>query len=92
LDEIAAAREAGSKVRGYAFYHMQDAEAAVDEHALYLAYGAAEPAEAPALRIANEIIDALARHGLKTEWDGSWQQRIRVRVDWKRRLAESDTP
>ena len=67
---------------------MQDTESAAEEHGLYLSYGAVDPGEGLALRIANEIIDALARHGLKTEWDGSWQTRVHVSLVWKRRFPE----
>jgi hypothetical protein len=37
------------------------------------------------LQIGHEVSDALQRHGLKTEWDGSWAKRISVGIDWKRR-------
>ena len=74
------------KVRGYTFYHMQGTESAVAGYGLYLYYGAVEEGEGPALRIANEIVDALQRHGLKTEWDGTWSNAIKVQLDWKRRL------
>jgi hypothetical protein len=88
-NEIAAAREAGRRVRGYTFYHMQDTESAARGSGLLLFYGAVEKDEELALRIANEIIDALQRQGLKTEWDGSWSKRIGVKLDWKRRQAKA---
>jgi hypothetical protein len=87
--EIAAAREAGRKVRGYTFYHIQDTETAARGYGLLLFYGAVEKDEKQALRIANEIIDALQRQGLKTEWDGSWDKRIGVKLDWKRRQVKA---
>jgi len=65
---------------------MQDTEGAADGYGLYLNYGATEEGEQPALRIGNEIIDALQRHGLKTDWDGTWSKRIGIKIDWKRRL------
>jgi hypothetical protein len=67
---------------------MQDTESAAEGYGLYLNYGAVEEGEKAALRVANEIIDALQRHGLQTEWDGSWSKRIGVTLDWKRRLPE----
>jgi hypothetical protein len=68
---------------------MQDTEAAADGHGLHLNYGAVEEGEEPALRIGNEIIDALQRHGLKAVWDGTWSKRIAVKLDWKRRLVDA---
>jgi hypothetical protein len=85
-DEIAATREDGLEVWGYTFYYMQDTERAGEGRGLYLCYGAVEDGEAPALRVAHEVVDALQRHGLKTEWDGTHSKRIKVHLDWKRRL------
>jgi hypothetical protein len=84
-DEIQAASEAGLPARGYAFFHTQDTDAAVDGGDLYLAYGACEDGEAAALGIGREIVAQLAAHGLRTEWDGTWDRRIGVPFDWKKR-------
>jgi hypothetical protein len=67
---------------------MQGTEAAVEGCGLYLYYGAVESGEEPALRVANEIVDALQRHGLRTEWDGTWSSAIKVQLDWKRRIRK----
>jgi hypothetical protein len=69
---------------------MQDTESAVEGYGLYLNFGAVKKGERPSLRIAHEIVDALQRHGLRTEWDGNWSNRIKVRLDWKRRFPEAD--
>jgi hypothetical protein len=74
------------KVRGYTFYHMQGTESAVEGCGLYLYYGAVAEGEGPALRVANEIVDALQRQGLNTEWNGTSANAIKVSLDWKRRL------
>lgn len=84
-DEIAAAQEVGRAVRGYAFYHVQDTEAAVGGHGLYLNYGAVEDGEAAVLSVARKIVAALERHGLRTNWNGQWARRIGVALDWKHR-------
>jgi hypothetical protein len=81
-DEI---REHGEAARGYAFFHMQDTESAVDAGTLYLGYGATEPGEAPALAVGNEVVATLREHGLRTDWNGSWSTRIQVTLDWQRR-------
>ncbi|OSZ70402.1 hypothetical protein CAP40_03060 [Sphingomonas sp. IBVSS2] len=84
-DEVRAAEDAGGAARGYAFYHMQDTESAVDGGGLYLNYGACDEGEDAALAVAREIVAELEAHGLETRWDGSWDQRIGVALDWKRR-------
>ncbi len=84
-DEIQTARDAGLPARGYAFYHVQDTESAVDGHGVYLGYGACEEGEGYALAVARDIVAELESHGLKTDWDGSWSTRIGVALDWKRR-------
>lgn len=87
-DEMEEAGKAGLKVRGYSYFHMQDTEGAVDGGGLYLGYGATEEGEAAALAIAKEIVDTLERSGLKTDWDGRWEKRIGVMLDWKRRRGD----
>jgi hypothetical protein len=84
-DEIKQRQKKGGQLFGYAFYHVQDTENAVDGGGLYLNYGATEDGEAAALAIGKEIVKTLNEFELKTEWNGSWDTRILVRVDWKRR-------
>lgn len=84
-DEMAAVRDLGIEVRGYTFYHMQDTESAVDGYGICLNYGSVLAGEGPALEIGNEIADTLRCHGLTVEWDGTWEKRISVSLEWKRR-------
>lgn len=84
-DEIDVVQKAGRPARGYAFYHVQDTERAAEGGGLYLNYGACEEGEEAALAVAKDIVTHLEAHGLRTEWDGSWGQRIAVSLDWKRR-------
>jgi hypothetical protein len=88
-DEMKQERRNGIQVRGYAFYHMQDTEGAAEGCGLHLNYGAVKKGEAAAVRVAQEIVAALERHGLRTEWDRSWKRRIQVQMDWKRRRPAS---
>ena len=83
--EIDEARDAGRPARGYAYYHMQDTESAVDGHGLYLGYGACAEGDDATLGVAQEIVARLQAHGLRTDWDGSITKRIAVPLDWKRR-------
>jgi hypothetical protein len=84
-DEMEQVARTGKRVRGYAFYHMQDTESAVEGHGLYLSYGAVQEGEAAALEIAKQISAALKQQGLDVRWDGTWTTRIGVSLDWKRR-------
>ena len=90
-DELEAVRAAGGPVSGYAFFHMQDTDHAVDGSDLYLNYGASVDGEDAALAVAHEIVEHLQAHGLQTTWTGSWNQRIGVQLDWKRRLSPDAT-
>jgi hypothetical protein len=86
-DEIAAAEAAGWPAHGYAFYHMQDTDAAVDGRVLHISFGAIADGEAAAVGIAREVIAQLERHGLRTAWNSEWSQRIGLSIDWKRRRS-----
>jgi hypothetical protein len=81
LGEISAAREDGLEVRGYTLDHIQCIKSAVEGWKLDLYYGAVEKGEEPVLRVAHEIVDALRRQGLRTEWDGTLSNAIRVKLD-----------
>lgn len=88
-DEIDDAQDSGRPIHGYAFFHMQDTEAAVDGYGLYLNYGACDQDEEAALTIGHAIVDELEAHGLQTGWDGSWNQRIQVSLNWQKRRGLS---
>lgn len=78
-------RSGGGTAYGYGFYHMQDTERAVDGGGLYLNYGARDEGEEPAVATGRAIVAELERQGLSTDWDGSWEKRIAVAIDWRRR-------
>jgi hypothetical protein len=82
---MAAADEAGMTVRGYAFFHMQDTEAAVEGDGLYLSYGAVADGAGAAEAIGHAVVAALEAKGLDPVWDGEWSRRIFVPMDWRRR-------
>lgn len=91
-DEMDAARNSGTTITGYVFFHMQDTESAVDGDGLYMNYGAVEDGEEAALGIAATIVTEFERSGLTVDWDGSWGKRIGVALDWKRRCAVPEAP
>ena len=88
-DAIEDAIGNGAGVRGYAFYHEQDTESAAGGNGLYLNYGSVDEGEEPALAIAREVVEQLRLHGLRAAWSGSWNQRIEVALDWKRRFPDA---
>lgn len=91
-DEVDAARDAGDPAQGYAFFHMQDTERATEGDGLYLNYGAVEDGEAAALAVGHQIVKAIGSAGLTADWNGSWDQRIHVALDWKRRRTNPVVP
>lgn len=86
-DEMQTARQSGGTVRGYAFFHMQDTERAVEGGGLWLNYGAVEGGEGAAVAVGRSIADAFGSVGLDVDWDGSLRKRIHVPLQWQRRLA-----
>lgn len=84
-EEIQIAQESGVPARGYTFFHMQDTDRAIDGEGIFLAYGACEDGEDAALAVGRDIVAQLEAHGLRTHWDGSWNQRIGVVLDWQKR-------
>lgn len=84
-DEMAAVEEAGAPVAGYAFFHVQDTEAAVEGDGLYLSYGSVGEGAEAAEAVGRAIVDALEAKGLITVWDGHWSRRIFVQLAWQRR-------
>ena len=74
---------------GYAFYHEQDTECALDTGTLYLSFGPVDETEAHTLAIGRRIVQILRLVGLETDWNGDLRRRIGIpRLDWKRRRPE----
>ncbi|QAT84301.1 hypothetical protein EJ065_2729 [Corallococcus coralloides] len=84
--------------RGAVFFHGQDLERGVRGEGLLLAFGAYEndeaQQEAASLAIAREVRETLARHGVRTDWNGdvderllippfAWRKRRYTQVDWE---------
>jgi hypothetical protein len=90
--EIYAEAEDPDAVEGYCFFHHQDLLRAVESGKLYLAFGPMDAEREKELgpSIGKEIVATLHKHGLKSEWDGSFDQRILVSLDWKRRPDPED--
>ncbi|RKH90114.1 hypothetical protein D7Y21_07935 [Corallococcus sp. AB045] len=82
--------------RGAVFFHGQDLESGVRGEGLLLAFGAYEndeaKQEAASLAIAREVRETLARHGVRTEWNGDVNERLLIPpFEWrKRRYTQMD--
>jgi hypothetical protein len=85
-EEMKQESQTGRVVRGYAFYHEQDTEAAANRDGLYLAYGSMANGKQPSLDIGHEIVETLTQHGFQPDWDGKLSSRIHLPLDWKRRI------
>lgn len=75
-------------VIGYCFYTRQDLEGAIRGRGLYLAFGPSDPKDEATVGVdVGRIIVEEVRHaGLRVEWEGSFNQRIRIPgFDWKKR-------
>ncbi|MCW3815486.1 hypothetical protein ONA91_13585 [Micromonospora sp. DR5-3] len=83
LGEIGAEVPREVTPRGYAFYHQQDAERAVDGSPVFLAYGLFE--QPPSVEIGEEVAAALRAEGLTVRWNGDTGSRIQVPMVWRRR-------
>ena len=87
IDEMDKVIASGKRARGYAFYHRLDVASAVEGTGLCISFGTGRRSETEegAVRIGQEVADALRQQGLAVDWSGSWKTRITVWLDWKRR-------
>ncbi len=78
--------EGRENFRGFCFYHGQDLERAVNGSGLLIAFGDLDEIEADMIAVGRTVVATLAKHGFKTEWDGTAKKRIDItNIDWKRR-------
>ena len=81
----------GVPIVGYAFYHWQNTEGAVEGSGLCLSYGIcreetnAEVWMPEEIEIGRRVMRVLEKHGLKVDWNGSLSRRIKIRMVWQRR-------
>jgi hypothetical protein len=84
-EERARAIALGRPARGYAFYHVQDTEAAADGRGIYLAYSSFEDRPKAEVAIAEEVVALLRAYDFVPEWDGKASSRVHVPMKWQRR-------
>jgi hypothetical protein len=78
------------RVRGYVFFHQQDAEHVANNDTLHLAYGGFDHNfdnnDDKAVAIAHEVAAVLKKHGFAIEWNGQITKRICIKeIHWQRR-------
>ncbi|MEQ1823688.1 MAG: hypothetical protein ABL949_14360 [Fimbriimonadaceae bacterium] len=79
--------DAGSRIRGYTFYHEQDTESAAEGYGILLSYGSRKRWTLAHLNIAREVVRVLKSHGLNVTWSGKLNKRIVVDLKWQRRRS-----
>jgi hypothetical protein len=89
-EEASRRVEAGRPPRGAAFYHGQDLERGVAGKGLMLAFGAyatdKKAHDAASVAIGCEVVETLARFGVKTRWDETVRSRIAILpFGWQKR-------
>jgi hypothetical protein len=90
-DDFLSARERHPNpkaVIGYCFYTRQDLQGAIRGRGLYLAFGPSDPKDEATVgvEVGRIIVEEVRNAGLRVEWDGSFEQRMRLPgFDWKKR-------
>lgn len=77
---------------GYAFYHSQDTERAVDGGGIYVRFGAAEDDREQKTQVGQLIVDAARRAGLRAEWNGDPNTCVLIDLNWQRRQPVGELP
>lgn len=92
--EVAAIlKEDGVEPIGYCFYHTQDLERAIDPEIanLFLCFDSFDQDDKKAVEIGKMIIDKLNKAGLKTSWNGTVDERIKIEnISWLKTPEEED--
>jgi hypothetical protein len=84
-DEIKAARKKRRPVSGYAFYHMQDTESAVEGGGIYIKYDTLTSDDEKKKQVGRKIVEALEESDLDAVWNGDPNTAILVRLKWQKR-------
>lgn len=78
------------KMRGYLFFHNQDAVNLVRKDYLYLSFGSRIEEEKEHAAIAKESVALLNQHGIAAQWSGSVRTRIFIpKIEWRVRRVRS---
>lgn len=87
VGEVRGHLQPGIEPIGYCFYHMQDLERAIDPEIrnLFLAFDDIGQDDEKAVWVGKKIVATLNKNGLKTEWNGTVDQRIEIKdIRWQK--------
>ncbi len=84
MDTVQASRK--RPVVGYAFYHTQSTESAMESGVLYIMYGSATRNDvAGDIAVGRRVVRALKEAGLAPDWSGDPREAVDVPILWQRR-------
>jgi len=84
--DLAAEAHSPDQLRGYAFYHGQDLERAVESGDLYIAFGSLDDNKERNVAVGQMVRDVLRDAGFNVEWNDDPQTRILIRgMTWRKR-------
>jgi hypothetical protein len=75
---------------GFAFYHMQDTENAVEGGGIWLKYGSCDPETSDEM-VGEKVLEALLAVGLDASWNHDPNTAVQVGLGWRKR-REDDFP
>ncbi|MFI5612683.1 DUF6891 domain-containing protein [Amycolatopsis sp. NPDC051903] len=81
--------EAGPEHRGFVFFHEQDTARVAEGEALLLSYGPLTESAGGTAAVGREVVSVLEAHDLRVEWAGAPEDRIKVELEWRKRLPRS---
>ena len=88
LDDVGEvhSRKPHGTYAGYCFYHGQDLDRAIATGELMIAFGDMKDTPDGKKTIANKILAAMERHGIRAIWEGNVNNRIKIpKIQWQRR-------
>jgi hypothetical protein len=76
------------RMTGYAFYHIQDTESAVEGGGVYIKFGATSSDRVGNEAVGLKVTDSLTAAGLMHEWNGDPDTAVFVPLKWKKRRKD----
>jgi len=88
-DEMACFSDSVRPAVGFACFHEQDTDHAVEYGDLYVRFGSANENESDddRVRIGTRVVDILEMNDMCVEWNGTAEQCINVSIHWDRKLS-----
>ena len=88
VSEAYSERDDKEAILGYCFSHEQDLIRAISGDGLYFAFGPVDPADEQTIgiQVGNIVREELENAGLPVDWEGTFEQRLRVpKLTWQKR-------